>query len=214
MILAIIALVLSYLTGAIPFAYIIVRGIKGIDIRKQGSGNVGFTNALRVIGWGPGLLVLLADMAKGAVAVLFISRLGLIQQNALSEYMPVLCGFSAIIGHIWTVFLKFHGGKGVASSLGIFIALYPIAGLISLGVWLIAVAITRYVSLGSILLCISFCLSSFITDGSHAIDGVEIWSLRIMAIIVTIIVTCKHKGNIQRLIKGEERKFGKREETK
>ncbi|HGJ64617.1 TPA: glycerol-3-phosphate acyltransferase, partial [bacterium] len=120
MILSIIALILSYILGAIPFAYIIVKGIKGIDIRNQGSGNVGFTNALRLIGWGPGLLVLIADMAKGAIAVLFISRLGLIQQNALSVYMPVICGFSAIIGHIWTVFLKFRGGKGVATSLGIF----------------------------------------------------------------------------------------------
>jgi glycerol-3-phosphate acyltransferase PlsY len=210
MLLAIIALVISYLAGAIPSAYIIVKLIKGIDIRQQGSGNVGFTNALRVIGWGPGLLVLLADIGKGIVAVMAISRLGMMQSNPLSEYMPVLCGFSAIVGHIWTVFLKFHGGKGVATSLGIFIGLYPLAGLISLGVWLIAVAITRYVSLGSILLCITFCIISFATDGTK---GVEIWSLRIMAIIVTIIVTYKHKGNIQRLIKGEERKFGQREKT-
>jgi len=213
MILAVIALVLSYLAGSIPSAFIIVRLIKGIDIRSIGSGNVGFTNALRVIGWGPGLLVLFADMGKGVLAVIAISRLGIIQPNPLLAYMPVLCGFFAIIGHIWTVFLKFHGGKGVATSLGIFIGLYPIAGLISLGVWLIAVAITRYVSLGSILLCIAFCIVSFVSDGTKALEGVEIWSLRIMAVIVTMIVTYKHKDNIKRLIKKEERKIGQREKV-
>ncbi len=214
MIFAIVALILSYFAGAIPFAYIIVKLVKGKDIRQQGSGNVGFTNALRVIGWGPGLLVLLADMGKGVLSVLLISRLGMMQPNPLYDYMPVLCGFAAMVGHVWTVFLKFHGGKGVASSLGVFIALYPIAGLIALGVWLVVVAITRYVSLGSILLCISFCVVAFVTDGSHALNGVEIWSLRMMAVLVTIIVIYKHKGNIQRLIKGEERKFGQREKVK
>jgi glycerol-3-phosphate acyltransferase PlsY len=209
MILAILALVLSYLAGSIPSAYIIVRLAKGIDIRKQGSGNVGFTNATRVIGMKLGIIVLLADMGKGVLAVLAISKLGMIQPNSLSEYMPVLCGLFAIIGHIWTVFLKFHGGKGVATSLGIFIGLYPLAGLIGLGVWLIAVGMTRYVSLGSILLCISFCVVAFATGGEYVTYNVNIWAVRIMGLLVTLIVTLKHAGNIQRLIKGEERKFGK-----
>ena len=209
MIFAILALVLSYLAGSIPSAYIIVRLVKGIDIRKQGSGNVGFTNATRVIGMKLGIFVLLADMGKGVLAVLAISKLGMIQPNSLSEYMPVLCGLFAIIGHIWTVFLKFHGGKGVATSLGIFIGLYPLAGLMALGVWLIAVGMTRYVSLGSILLCISFCVVAFATGGESVTYDVNIWAVRIMGLLVTLIVTLKHTGNIQRLIKGEERKFGK-----
>lgn len=207
-ILSIVALILSYFIGAIPSAYIIVKLIKGIDIRQQGSGNVGFTNALRVIGFGPGLLVLLADMAKGAVAVLLISRLS--NSSSLAGYMPVFCGFLAIVGHIWTVFLKFHGGKGVATSLGVFISLHPLAGLISLGVWLIAVAITRYVSLGSILLCISFCINVFLANSSYALKGTNVLAIRIFAIIVTIIVIYKHSSNIQRLVKGEERKFGQK----
>jgi len=127
--------------------------------------------------------------------------------------MPVLCGVFAIIGHIWTVFLKFHGGKGVATSLGIFIAIYLIAGLISLGVWLIIVAITRYVSVGSILLCITFCVVAFVTGGDYVTYDVNIWAVRAMGILVAIIVTFKHTDNIKRLMKGKEPKFGKREKT-
>lgn len=207
MALALLAIVLSYLVGSIPAGYIVGRLFKGIDIRSYGSGNIGFTNALRVLGVVPGIIVLLADVGKGAAAVLAISRLGGLQPNALTPYLPSLCGAFAIAGHIWTVFLKFRGGKGVATSLGIFTSLSPLAGLISLGVWIIVVAITRYVSLGSMLLCISFCVAVFITSGEY------IWGTRILALAVTAIVIYKHKGNIQRLIRGEERKFGQREQA-
>ena len=111
-----------------------------------------------------------------------------------------------MIGHVWSVFLKFRGGKGVATSLGVFFALFWQGGLIALGVWIVVVALTRYVSLGSILLCVSFSISTFF------ITGEQIWSLRILAIFITLIVIIRHKGNIQRLIRGEERKFGKREQ--
>jgi glycerol-3-phosphate acyltransferase PlsY len=203
MILALLAIVLSYLAGAIPSGVIIGK-LKKVDIREHGSGNIGFTNALRVIGVKPAIIVLLMDVGKGVAAVLAISQLGELQSNPLMPYMRELCGGFAMIGHVWTVFLKFRGGKGVATSLGIFTAIYWQAGLISLGVWIIAVGITRYVSLGSILLCISFCVAVFIRDGQY------IWGLRIMALAVTVIVIYRHKGNIQRLIKGEERKFGHR----
>jgi glycerol-3-phosphate acyltransferase PlsY len=207
MALALLAIILSYLVGSIPAGYIVGRLFKGIDIRDYGSGNIGFTNALRVLGVVPGIIVLLADVGKGAAAVLAISRLGGLQTNALIPYLPALCGASAIAGHIWTVFLKFRGGKGVATSLGIFTSLSPLAGLVSLGVWIIVVAITRYVSLGSMLLCISFCVVVFVTSGEY------IWGIRILALAVTAIVIYKHKGNIQRLIRGEERKFGQREQA-
>ncbi len=210
MLLALLAIILSYLVGAIPSAYIIVKLVKGVDIRNYGSGNVGFTNALRVVGFLPGLIVLLVDIGKGLLAVLAISKLGNLQPNILSNYMPVLCAGSAIIGHIWTIFLKFHGGKGVATSLGIFFGLNWLAGLLSLIVWLLVVAITRYVSIGSILLCITFCIVIFV-DASHFIsDNINIWSVRALGILVTALVIYKHKGNIQRLLKGEERKFGQK----
>lgn len=211
MTLAILAIVISYLVGSIPFAYIFVRLFKGVDIRKEGSGNVGFTNATRVIGIKLGIIVLLADMGKGILTVLAISKLGMTQPNALAGYMPVLCGFFAIVGHIWTIFLKFHGGKGVATSLGVFIAICPIAGLVSLGVWLIIVAITEYVSVGSIFMCINFCALTFVLNCSYFINNINIWAVRITAILITIIVIFKHTDNIKRLIRGEERKFGKRE---
>ena len=206
MVLALLAIVLSYLVGSIPNGYIAGKLFKGIDIRDYGSGNIGFTNVLRVLGVVPGIIVLLADVGKGVVAVLAISQLGGIQSNALTPYMRELCGGLAMIGHVWTIFLKFRGGKGVATSLGVFIGLFWQAGLISLGVWIVLVAITRYVSLGSILLCISFCIATFVTGGQY------IWGVRILALAITAIVIYRHKGNIQRLIKGEERKFGKREQ--
>lgn len=210
MLLALLAIALSYLVGAIPSAYIIVKLVKGVDIRNYGSGNVGFTNALRVIGFLPGIVVLLADIGKGLLAVLIISRLGSLQPNTLSIYMPVLCAGAAIIGHIWTVFLKFHGGKGVATSLGIFFGLNWVAGLLSLIVWLLVVAITRYVSIGSILLCITFCIVIFIDRSHFVLDNINIWSIRALGIVITALVIYKHKGNIQRLLKGEERKFGQK----
>lgn len=200
MILALLAIVLSYLVGSIPNGYIAGRLFKGIDVRDHGSGNIGFTNVLRVAGVGPGIIVLLADVGKGVLAVLAISKLG------STPYIRELCAGFAMIGHVWTVFLKFRGGKGVATSLGIFISLFWQGGLIALGVWIVVVAITRYVSLGSILLCISFCIATFVISGQY------IWGLRIMALAVTAIVIYRHKGNIQRLIRGEERKFGHREQ--
>jgi glycerol-3-phosphate acyltransferase PlsY len=206
MILALLAIVFSYLVGSIPNGYIVGKLFKGIDVRDHGSGNIGFTNVLRVVGVGPGIIVLLADVGKGVLAVLVISKLGGIQANALTPYIRELCGGFAMIGHVWAIFLKFRGGKGVATSLGIFISLSWLGGLISLGVWIIVVAITRYVSLGSILLCISFCVATFVTSGEY------IWGLRIMALVVTVIVIYRHKGNIQLLIRGEERKFGHREQ--
>jgi glycerol-3-phosphate acyltransferase PlsY len=207
MILALLAIVLSYLIGSIPNGYVVGRLFKGIDVRDHGSGNIGFTNVLRVAGVGPGIIVLLADVGKGVLAVLAISRLGSIQANALTPYIRELCAGFAMIGHVWTIFLKFRGGKGVATSLGIFISLFWRGGLIGLGVWIIVVAITRYVSLGSILLCISFCVAAFVISGQY------IWGLRIMALVVTAIVIYRHKGNIRRLIRGEERKFGHREQS-
>ena len=204
MVLALLAIVLSYLGGAIPAGYVAGK-LKGIDIREHGSGNIGFTNALRVMGVGSGVVVLLADVGKGVVAVLAISQLGAIQPNELTPYIRELCGGFAMIGHVWTVFLKFRGGKGVATSLGIFTSLFWQAGLISLAVWIVIVAITRYVSLGSILLCTAFCVACFTTGGQY------VWGIRILALVVTVIVIYRHKGNIQRLIRGEERKFGQRE---
>ena len=123
----------------------------------------------------------------------------------------VFCLSAANPSHTFSIFLKFKGGKGVATSLGIFISIHWIAGLIALAVWLIIVAITRYVSLGSILMCIAFIVVSFVTGTGNVTYEVNIWAVRIMAIVVSLIVTYKHRDNIQRLIKGEERKFGKKE---
>ncbi|HIE30170.1 TPA: glycerol-3-phosphate 1-O-acyltransferase PlsY [Candidatus Poribacteria bacterium] len=192
-------ILLSYLVGAIPFGYIIGRLWKGIDIREYGSGNIGFTNVLRAIGTVPGFIVMLLDIGKGVAAVVGIARLG----EANLTILPVLCGIASIIGHNWTIYLNFKGGKGIDTTIGVFIALEPIATVISLIVWVIAVAITRYVSLGSLLFVICLPLATL------AIKQ-DITAVLVAAILAMLFAIYKHRSNIVRLLNGTERKIGQK----
>lgn len=194
-----IPILLSYLVGAIPFGYIIGRLWKGIDIREYGSGNIGFTNVLRAIGTVPGFIVMLLDIGKGVAAVVGIARLG----EANLTILPVLCGIASIIGHNWTIYLNFKGGKGIDTTIGVFIALEPIATVISLIVWVIAVAITRYVSLGSLLFVICLPLATL------AIKQ-DITAVLVAAILAMLFAIYKHRSNIVRLLNGTERKIGQK----
>jgi glycerol-3-phosphate acyltransferase PlsY len=193
---------LSYLVGAIPFGYIIAKLWKGIDIREHGSKNIGFTNVLRTVGAVPGIIVLILDIGKGLASILIFARLGELNLDIL----PVLCGVAAIIGHNWTIYLKFKGGKGIATTIGVFIALAPMATLISLVVWVITVLITRYVSLGSILFVI--CLPIVIFAGQIVGRDYTI-SLLLAAALVAIMAIYKHRSNIGRLLNGTEKKIGR-----
>ena len=199
-----IPILLSYLVGAIPLGYIIGKLWKGIDIREHGSGNIGFTNVLRVVGTVPGAIALILDIGKGVAAVVGIARLG----EANLGILPVLCGIAAIIGHNWTIYLGFKGGKGIATTIGVFIALEPIATLVSLVVWIIVVAITRYVSLGSILFAISLPIAIFVIKlaGKQYITAVLV-----VAIFAMVFAVYKHRSNIGRLLNGTERKIGQKE---
>jgi len=198
-----LAITISYLIGSIPTAYIFAQVIKGIDLRNFGSGNVGATNALRLLGKGWGITVLFLDIMKGFLPVvilgsIFGQRLNIPQEQNLL----ILIGLSAICGHNWTVFLKFKGGKGVATTLGVLVALaFKIPGLnVVLGltalVWFTCFIITRIISLSSVLAAISFPLFTLIfrQPASVALSG----------ILLSIFIVLRHKSNIKRLLKGEE----------
>ncbi len=147
----IVGIILSYLLGGIPFGYLIAI-TKGIDIRTEGSGNIGATNVSRVLGRKYGLIIFVLDMLKGFLAVFFLPALvsGVIKIPTTGDnLLVILCGFCAILGHAFPVYLRFKGGKAVATSFGVFIWLAPIVIAISFGAWIITVLVSRYVSLGS-----------------------------------------------------------------
>lgn len=203
MIILIVAIISAYLLGSIPTSYILTKAMKGIDIRKYGSGNVGATNVLRTLGKGPALFALICDVLKGVIAVTFLSGF-LYRYSTIVDYesFRILLGLSVICGHIWTAFLKFKGGKGVATSTGVLLILCPKVLGIAAIIWFFTVLFTRYVSLGSILGSISLPITT-------AIMGLPL-QLVIFSITLCIISSYRHKSNIVRLINGEESKIGKR----
>ena len=189
-----VVILLCYLFGSIPFGLIAGKLVKGIDIRNVGSGNIGATNVLRAVGPIPALIVFLLDVFKGAGAVLLCRYLG------MNEYLIVLGGIAALVGHTCSVFLGFKGGKGVATLLGLVIGINPIMVAVALGIWIIVVAITRYVSLGSI-------IASLTT--SIIICFIKLHPIyKIVFLLVSLFVVIKHKDNIKRLINGTENKIG------
>lgn len=199
-----LAIILSYLLGSIPTSYIIGKLLKGIDLREHGSGNVGATNTFRVLGPVPGIIVLLVDILKGLIAVLFISRLAM-GTSFSAEWVKVLCGIAAISGHDWTIFLKFRGGRGVATSIGVFFALVPQAIGIALGAGLVVIALSRYVSLGSISGAILFpiLVYLFYLFKEEPLPLPYLFS----SLLASFLVIIKHIPNIKRLIKGKENRL-------
>ena len=192
--LTMVALI-SYLIGCFPSAYFLGKMYKNIDIRNYGSGNSGSTNALRVMGTKFGILTLALDVVKGIVAVL-IGRAILGDQGAL------ISGVLVVIGHNFPIFLKFKGGKGVATSIGVLMMLTWQTALTVVIIGVITIIITRYVSLGSILGGISAPITTVLV--MKAIDK----PLFVTVVILASLLIVRHKDNIKRLCKGEENKFG------
>ena len=186
-------LVLSYLVGSIPFAYLIAKHFKGIDIRKHGSGNPGATNVYR-IDKRLGLLAFFCDVLKGFVPVLLA-----VKANPSSDVLVIFVTLAVILGHMFTIFLNFKGGKGVATGCGAFLAISPLATLTCLLVFAIVLAISRYVSLSSICAAVMLPVSLFIFSAPNII--------LIFSIAIAIIVIIKHYANIKRLIAGTENKI-------
>jgi glycerol-3-phosphate acyltransferase PlsY len=194
-----LALVVCYLLGAIPFGLIVGKVTRGIDIRDFGSGNIGFSNVLRTLGFGPGLAVFFFDTAKGLAAVVICRRL------EMSEYLVVTGGILSIVGHSFSVFLRFQGGKGVATSLGMITGLNPIIAGIAFGLWLLLVAVTRIISVASIVAAVSVPVMMFFwrTPPVHP-------AYRAIAVVATMLIIVKHASNVKRLFAGTEARIGQR----
>ncbi|ACA59682.1 protein of unknown function DUF205 [Candidatus Desulforudis audaxviator MP104C] len=183
---------LSYLVGSVPTGYLIARHVKGIDIRGHGSGNIGATNVWRTLGPGWGLASLVGDTAKGIVAVLLGRAVGV-------PGLELLTGAAALTGHGWSVFLRFQGGKIIATSLGVLIMLPPVALATAAAVWIAVLALTRYVSLASIIAASSVPLA-------FALGGVG-WRHVLFGLFLALVAVYKHRANIDRLLKGKESRF-------
>jgi len=191
-------ILITFFFGAIPWGYIIGKS-RGIDLRKVGSGNIGATNVMRVLGKKEALITLILDMLKGFAPVLMIK---ILNPNGESILFSGAIGISAILGHCFTPFLKFKGGKGVATSIGVLLAYMPLAGLITVVIWIITVKISRISSLGAI---VSFALLPLNVN----IIGYP-KELLIFAWLFTIIIYSRHISNIKRLIRGTEPKIGEK----
>ena len=198
--------VLSYIIGSTPTSIILSKFLKGIDIRDFGSGNAGGTNVLRTLGWGPGLAVIFFDIAKGWVAAYYIARLG--YENAFLSPMliQIIAGVSAILGHVYTVFAKFKGGKGVGTAAGMLLAIYPVALIFCLVVFLVVAFTSKFVSLASLLAAITLPVSLYLLEvyGGMSTTPVQFY----FALFVMLFILYTHRSNIQRLLKGEENRFG------
>lgn len=196
-------ILVSYIIGSIPTAYIFGRVSRGIDIRKFGSGNVGATNALRVLGKGLGIIVLVLDILKGFLPVILLGRLVVVKVAYISEeILLVILGLSCICGHNWTIFLKFRGGKGIATSFGVLLALaLKIGGLeiillLCIFTWIVVFFVTRIISLASILTGISLPIYMTLFRQSSV--------LILTSIILSIFIILRHKSNLKRILQGKE----------
>jgi glycerol-3-phosphate acyltransferase PlsY len=198
-----ITILSSYLIGSIPTAYIFGKAIKGIDIRQFGSGNVGATNALRVLGKLPGITVLILDILKGFITVFFLGDLAITKITPFpNETMRILLGLSCISGHNWTVFLRFKGGKGIATTFGVLIALamkisgFKIILALVILTWLLVFILTRIVSLASVL--------SGIALPAYMILFKQSTILVLSSAILSIFIILRHKSNLKRVLQGKE----------
>jgi acyl phosphate:glycerol-3-phosphate acyltransferase len=189
----------SYLAGAIPTSYLAGRLFRGIDLREHGSKNLGATNLYRTLGWRYAIPVGLFDIAKGAIPVLLFAP-----RVSSSQLFALACGVAAIVGHVFSVFVRFRGGKGVATAAGVMLALTPAALGVSLLVWVVLVYATGYVSLGSIVAAAVFPLAVFLID--HPDRPEILW----IDVALAAGIIWLHRGNISRLLKGTEHRFGRR----
>jgi glycerol-3-phosphate acyltransferase PlsY len=192
----IVVAVFSYLVGSIPTGYLLVRLAGKKDVRRFGSGSTGATNVLRVGGWKTALPVALVDILKGFLPVALAGRW------FDDPVFAALCGFLAVAGHCFPFAIGFRGGKGVATSLGAYAAISWAPVLGGLGLFLIVVGLTRYVSLGSILASLAIPVIFLISGGPPAVAGV--------AMAIALLVVVRHGGNIRRLVRGTERKLGEK----
>ena len=191
----ILAVALGYIVGSIPFAFLLSRR-RGIDLRRVGSGNVGASNVLRTSGVSAAVVAMCLDALKGLLAVLVAQRL------ASGPSATVAAGFASVVGHIHPVWLGFRGGKGVATAAGVFTVLAPAALAIAGGVFIVAVWVTRYISVGSLAAAVTLAIATALSDVPAAVA--------VGAAITAVLITHRHRGNLSRLLRGTERRVGQR----
>ncbi len=197
----VVVLAIAYLLGSLPFSLWAGRLLRGIDLRTVGSGNLGATNVLRALGWRAAVPVLALDIAKGAAAVLVALRW---KTPLDASIVALIAGVAAIAGHMWTPFAGFRGGKGVATATGVFLSLAPLPTALSAAVFALLTAITRYVSLGSV---VAACLLPFFVAFFLPRSPVKLPLLLTCIVVVTSIVW-KHRTNMRRLVQGTESRIG------
>lgn len=202
---------LSYLIGSIPTSIIVGKLVKGIDIRNFGSGNAGGTNVYRVLGWKYGILVILLDALKGALAVILVARLhygAMPFENATPfddfTLVQIIAGVAAVIGHIWTIFAGFRGGKGIATALGMLITIITVDMLFAIVVFLLVVSVSKYISLGSIIAAISVPLIMIIRENIFHVDIPGYGILLPFCIGIALLIIYTHRKNLDRIFKGNE----------
>ncbi|MBM4047329.1 MAG: glycerol-3-phosphate 1-O-acyltransferase PlsY [Planctomycetes bacterium] len=199
----IIGVIASYFIGAIPFGYVVVKAIKGVDVREYGSKNIGATNAARVLGWPFFIVVFSLDFAKGFVPCLLIARhVGQPSWGTPSPHVvTILCGLFAICGHIWPIYMGFKGGKAVAAAAGVFFWIAPKAAGVALAAFAIVFLTFRYVSLGSICASAALIAAAVWFEPNRTGKGLP---LLVFCALVALLVIVRHKTNIQRLLAGTE----------
>jgi glycerol-3-phosphate acyltransferase PlsY len=205
---------LSYLVGSIPTSIIVSKASRGIDIRDYGSGNAGGTNVMRVLGWKHGLFVMILDATKGVLAVVVIARLfmGSMPFNNATPFddftlVQIIAGIAAVIGHVWTIFAGFKGGKGIATALGMLLMISTIDMLIAVGAFIIVVSVSKYVSLGSIVGAIVVPLALVVRENVFNVNIQGYHTILPFIIAVSLLVIFTHRKNVVRLLNGSESKI-------
>jgi acyl phosphate:glycerol-3-phosphate acyltransferase len=191
-------LLASYLLGAIPTSYLVVRLVKGEDLRRLGSGNLGATNLYRTLGWRYAIPVGVFDLLKGMVPVVFFARYA-----DGGPLVPLLLGIAALLGHVFSVFVNFRGGKGVATGAGIVLGLAPWAFLAALGIWALVVGVSGYVSLASMVAAVLLPPAVYLLQPERR---ELVWLFALLAALIVFF----HRANIKRLVAGTEHRFGRR----
>lgn len=188
----------AYLLGATPTSYLVARAARGVDLREFGSKNLGATNLYRLMGWKGAVPVALYDIAKGTVPVLLATR-----YHAAPAWFALFIGLCAVLGHVFSPFVRFRGGKGVATAAGVFVALAPWCVLVALAVWAIVLKLSGYVSLSSMVAGVAFAASApLIYPDSRAT-----WAA---AAVTAVFIVFTHRANLRRLIAGTENRFGRK----
>ncbi|QDV18335.1 Glycerol-3-phosphate acyltransferase [Gimesia panareensis] len=198
--------VACYLAGSIPFGLVTAKLVAGTDIRKVGSGNIGATNVARTLGAKWGIVVLVLDALKGLLPVLFIPALFVNPDSPDFDHARVLSGVATILGHMFPLWLGFRGGKGVATSLGVILVLGPWSTLAAVIAFALTFFLSRIVALSSIVAALAFGVAQFVQLGEEAFTR-EKWSLTAFSIAVPLLIIARHRSNLGRIMRGEEKKF-------